>query len=118
MHRAHASGGSTIHLAPGQRRRVTFTIGTRLAQYTLSIRYSNGSTGETELLRVELDGATIGSFRAQDTGDDDSVGWDVFVSDRAGESSIGPGAHTIVVQSLEGDGCIEIDLVAVTPVER
>src|SRR5215208_1025348 len=70
MRRLNASGGSTIHLAPGQRRRLTFTTSAPAAEYALMVRYSNDDPGDTETLRLELDGVSLGSFRAQDTGDD------------------------------------------------
>jgi hypothetical protein len=39
MQRSGASGGLTIHLAPGQRRRWTFTAGAQPAEYTFSVAY-------------------------------------------------------------------------------
>jgi hypothetical protein len=112
--RAHASGGLTIHLAPGQRRQWTFVAGAQEVRYTFSITYSNDNPGDTELLRVELDGAAVGSFHAQDTGDD-GEGWDIFVADLAGTLMLRPGNHTLVVESTGGDGCIEIDTVVLRP---
>jgi len=109
MHRSRASGGVTIHLAPGQRRRWTFDVA-QAADYAVSITYANDNPGETETLRVELDGAALGSIRAQDTGDD-GAGWEIFVADPAGSSRLVPGPHTLVVESTGGDGCIEIDFV-------
>jgi hypothetical protein len=111
-HRMHASGGLTIHLAPGQRRQWTFTTGAEATRYGVSVMYSNDNPGDTELLNVELDGERIGSFRAQDTGDD-GEGWEIFVRDRAGTSMLRSGNHRLVVESTGGDGCIEIDLVIV-----
>jgi hypothetical protein len=114
VHRSHASGGFTIHLAPGQRRLWTFVVGAHPAEYVLSVTYSNDNPGDTEILRVELDGQTVGSFRAQDTGDD-GEGWNIFVADRAGASMLRAGTHTLLVESTGGDGCVEIDLVSLSP---
>ena len=114
MQRPHASGGLTIHLAPGQRRQWRFVTGTQMVQYAVSVTYSNDNPGDTEMLHVELDGVAVGSFQAQDTGDD-GEGWNIFVADRAGESMLRPGTHTLVVESRGGDGCIEIDLVVLRP---
>ena len=46
MERTSASGGVTIHLAPGQRRAWTFTIPGPGAEYRVMVRYSNDETGE------------------------------------------------------------------------
>jgi hypothetical protein len=108
--RSRASGGLTIHLAPGQRRQWTFATAAQQAHYVVSVAYSNDNPGDTEVLRVELDGEPIGTIRAQDTGDD-GEGWEIFVADRAGASTLRPGNHRLVVESSGGDGCIEIDLV-------
>jgi hypothetical protein len=112
--RSRASGGLTIHLAPGQRRQWTFATGAQQAQYVVSVAYSNDNPGDTEVLRVELDGEPIGTIRAQDTGDD-GAGWEIFVADRAGASTLHPGTHRLVVESSGGDGCIEIDRVLLKP---
>ena len=113
-HRAHASGGLTIHLAPGQRRLWTVTASRDVASYALFVTYSNDNPGESELLRVEVDGRLIGTFRAQDTGDD-GAGWEIFVNDLAGSSALPGVGHTISVESSGGDGCIEIDKVTLKP---
>lgn len=112
MHRSRASGGMTIHLAPGQRRLWNFRIGAPAAEYAVSVTYSNDNPGDSETLRVELDGAAIGSFRAQDTGDF-GEGWEIFFADTVGVFALGPGTHSLVVESTGGDGCVEIDLVTV-----
>jgi hypothetical protein len=113
-HRSHASGSLTIHLAPGQRRRWTFEVVAQPATYALLVTYSNDNPGETEVLGVEVDGESIGTLRAQDTGDD-GEGWNVFVADRAGVSVLRAGRHTVTVESTGGDGCIEIDMVTLRP---
>jgi hypothetical protein len=113
-HRAHASGALTIHLAPGQRRLWTVTAARGAASYAVFVTYSNDNPGETELLRVEVDGRLVGKFRAQDTGDD-GAGWEIFVDDLAGSSALPGVAHTISVESSGGDGCIEIDKVTLKP---
>jgi hypothetical protein len=113
MHRSRASGALTIHLAPGQRRRWTFKVA-QPSQYAVLVIYSNDNPGESEVLRVEVDGEAIGAFHAQDTGDD-GEGWNVFVADLAGAPMLGAGFHTVTVESSGGDGCIEIDLITLRP---
>jgi len=114
MERTAASGGITIHLAPGEHRQWRFTtVGSR-TDYIISVRYSNDELTDSEVLRAAVDGVTIGAFRAQDTGDD-GAGWNAFVSDRVGRAPFEPGVHTLDLESSGGDGCIEIDLVALVP---
>lgn len=114
FHRSLASGALTVHLAPGQRRHWTFKGAGQPANYAILVTSSNDSPGDTEVLRVEVDGEAIGTVRAQDTGDD-GEGWNVFVADPAGTLMLRPGTHTVTVQSTGGDGCIEIDLITLRP---
>ena len=114
MERTSASGGLTIHLAPGQRREWTFKVLAPSSDYAVVIRYSNDETGESETIRTTVDGRAIGSFRAQDTGDD-GAGWEAFVTGRAGAADLGPGEHVLAIESSGGDGCIEIDVVSLMP---
>ncbi len=114
LHRSRASGTLTIHLAPGQRRRWTFEVVAQPSTYAILVRYSNDNPGETEVLRVEVDGEIIGTLRAEDTGDD-GEGWNVFVADTAGVSMLRAGTHTVTVESTGGDGCIEIDMITLRP---
>ena len=111
MRRTSASGGLTIHLAPGQRREWTFSVPGPAADYRVMVSYANDETGDAETLTIGIDGLAIGALRAQDTGDD-GAGWNVFVSDRAGEVRLAPGGHLLAVESSGGDGCIEIDAVS------
>ena len=117
MQRTSASGGLTIHLAPGQRRGWTFSVPSPGADYRVMVRYANDETGDGETLTIAIDGLAIGVLRAQDTGDD-GAGWNVFVSDRAGGVRLAPGAHLIAVESSGGDGCIEVDAVSLVPTEN
>jgi hypothetical protein len=117
MQRSAASGGVTVHLAPGQRREWLFKVLGPGSRYAVLVRYSNDETGESETLRATLDGAALGSFRAQDTGDD-GAGWNTFVADRAGARDLTPGEHVLALESAGGDGCIEIDLVTLEPETR
>jgi hypothetical protein len=114
MERPAASGGVTIHLAPGQRREWTFSVLDPGADYLVMVRYSNDEIGDSETLLISIDGRAIGSFHAQDTGDD-GAGWNAFVSDRAGAAALTPGRHLLAVESSGGDGCIEIDAVSLVP---
>lgn len=115
--RSRASGALTVHLAPGQRRHWTFKVAAQPANYAILVTYSNDNPGDTEVLRVEVDGEAIGTVRAQDTGDD-GEGWNVFVADPAGALVLRPGTHTVTVQSTGGDGCIEIDMITLRPAGR
>ena len=46
----------------------------------------------------------------------DSVeGWNLFVTDPAGTSTLGPGNHTLTLDVTGGDGCVEIDVVTLKP---
>ena len=112
--RSRASGGSTIHLAPGQRRQWTFNSAVQSSRYAIFVTYSNDNPGDTEELRVEIDGQPIGAFHAQDTGDD-GEGWNLFVADRAGASMLHAGTHVLTLESIGGDGCIEIDVLTLRP---
>ena len=113
MQRAQASGGRTIHLAPGERRRWTFTTGAQEARYALLVTCSNDNDGESEILTATIDDTLIGSLEARDTGDN-GVGWEGFVTDRLGGFSLRAGTHTLMLESRGGDGCAEIDLLTVT----
>jgi hypothetical protein len=112
--RSRASGGQTIHLAPGERRVWTFAVNVPQAHYALSVTYSNGKEGENEVITVTLDGTLVSSFRNRDSGDA-VEGWNVFVTDPAGTSALPSGRHTLVVESSGGDGCVEIDFVTLNP---
>ena len=106
MPRPQASGGITIHLAPGEHRQWTFAIAASQAQYAVEVTYSNDNIGNTETLSLSLDGVPVGAFEARDTGDD-GEGWNVFVTNPAG--------HSLVIRSSGGDGCVEIDKVTLKP---
>jgi hypothetical protein len=114
VQRARASGEQTIHLGPGERRRWTFAAGAEQVQYALSVTYSNGKEGENEHLAVTVDGATVSSFEDRDSGDS-IEGWDVFVTDPAGTSTLRGGNHTLVLEVSGGDGCVEIDHITLRP---
>jgi hypothetical protein len=112
MERSSASGGLTVHLAPGERREWSFSVLDPSSEYLVTVRYSNDETGVSEMVRTTIDGVLVGSFRALDTGDD-GAGWNAFVIARLGTAALSPGQHTLAVESSEGDGCIEIDVVTV-----
>jgi hypothetical protein len=108
--RSRASGGQTVHLGPGEHRLWTFGVGAVQAQYALAVTYSNGKEGPNEIIHVAVDGRPVISFQDRDSGD--SVeGWNVFVTDPAGTSILGPGSHTLTLEVSGGDGCVEIDVV-------
>jgi len=114
VQRSRASGGQTIHLAPGERRAWTFSINAASATYALSLTYANGREGPNEFIKVMVDGTTVREFRNRDSGDA-IEGWNTFVTDPAGTSALGSGSHTLVIESSGGDGCVEIDFVTLSP---
>jgi hypothetical protein len=44
-------------------------------------------------------------------------GWNLFVTDSAGASTLGFGMHALVLESTGGDGCVEIDRVTLNPID-
>jgi hypothetical protein len=114
MTRTSASGGLTIHLSPGQRREWAITLPATPADYAVVVRYGNDETAGSETLTAMVDGAMLGSFHARDTGDN-GVGWETFVTDRAGVARALAGRHVLTLESSGGDGCIEIDLITLQP---
>jgi hypothetical protein len=114
--RSRASGGLTVHLGPGEHRLWTFDVRATQVRFAFSISYSNGKEGENEVLNVTVDGRTVSSFQNRDSGD--SVdGWDEFVTDPAGTTTLGPGSHTLRLEVSGGDGCVEIDVATLSPVQ-
>jgi hypothetical protein len=112
--RSRASGGLTVHLGPGERRVWTFTVRAGVTSYAFAITYSNGQEGPNEMLHLAVDGTAVASFRNRDSGD--SVeGWNLFVTDPAGRSALGTGSHTLTLDVTGGDGCVEIDVVTLSP---
>jgi len=114
MQRSRASGGLTVHLAPGEFRQWTVVVDAAQAQYAVAVTYSNDNVGNTETLSILIDGTLFGALEARDTGDD-GEGWNAFVTDFAGRVPLARGTHTIAIRSNGGDGCVEIDKVTLTP---
>jgi hypothetical protein len=112
--RSRASGGQTVHLAPGERRSWTFAIRATQTQYALAITYGNGQEGPNEIMHVGVDGHAVASFQNRDSGDA-VEGWNLFVTDPAGTSMLESGLHTLTIETTGGDGCVEIDFVTVSP---
>ena len=112
--RSRASGGLTVHLAPGEHRVWTFDVGSEV-RFTVAIAYSNGKEGENETLSVAVDGRALSSFQNRDSGDA-VEGWNEFVTDPAGTVTLGPGRHTLRLESSGGDGCVEIDVATLSAV--
>ena len=115
--RSRASGGQTLHLGPGERRRWTFGVRAGEGRYALSVTYSNGKEGENERLTFSVDGAIVSSFQDRDSGDA-TEGWNLFVTDPVGTFALQDGAHTLVIDVAGGDGCVEIDRVTLDPVSQ
>ena len=114
--RSRASGGQTVHVGPGEHRLWTFDIRAVRVPYALSVTYSNGKEGPNEVLSVTVDGTPVSSFQNRDSGDS-IEGWNVFVIDPAGTSTLGPGRHALTLEVNGGDGCVEIDVVTLRPGE-
>jgi hypothetical protein len=114
VQRSRASGGQTVHLGPGERRLWTFDVRAAPARYALSVTYANGKEGPNEVISVTVDGTAVRSFQNRDSGDS-IEGWNLFVTDPAGVSTLGPGSHTIALEVSGGDGCVEVDVVTVSP---
>jgi hypothetical protein len=114
VQRSRASDGRTVHLGPGERRLWTFDVRAASAHYALSVTYANGKEGPNEMISVTVDGTRVRSFQNRDSGD--SVeGWNLFVTDPAGASTLGPGSHTVALEVSGGDGCVEVDVVTLSP---
>ncbi len=116
IQRSHASGGLTVHLGPGEHRLWTFDVRAAQAQYMVSVSYANGKEGENEVLHVIVDGTLVSAFQNRDSGDSID-GWNEFVTDRAGTITLGPGSHTLMLESSGGDGCVEIDVATLSPMQ-
>jgi len=114
IQRSRASGGQTVHLAPGERRLWTFDVRAARADYLLSVTYANGKEGPNEVLSVTVDGTVVRSFENRDSGDS-IEGWNLFVTDPAGRSTLGRGSHTLTLEVNGGDGCVEVDFVTLSP---
>ena len=109
MSRANASGGKTVWLHAGEARILSFEL-PAAAPYPVAVRYSNDNFGPLERIDVSLDGAAIGGFDAQDTGDF-GLGWDVFAeADAIGSAQLTAGRHELRLTVSGGDGNgVEID---------
>ncbi len=112
--RSRASLGRTLHLGPGESRRWMFAMPGASATFTVSISYANGQEGENEMLTVTLDGVRISRFRNRDSGDA-IEGWNTFITDPAGRSTIATGTHVLAIDVEGGDGCVEIDRIEIRP---
>jgi len=112
--RVRASGGMTVHLAPGERLSWVFDARGSQTPYELAVTYANGREGANETLHVSLDGVSLRTFVDRDSGDA-VEGWETFVTDPAGSASLAPGSHTVTIESEGGDGCVEIDFLRVAP---
>jgi dihydropyrimidinase len=76
-------------------------------------------TAEADLSKADysvftVDGTPVSSFQNRDSGDS-TEGWNLFVTDPAGTTTLGPGSHTLTLDVNGGDGCVEIDVVTLRP---
>jgi hypothetical protein len=113
LQRSRATGGQTLHLAPGEQRRWTFTTAAAEARYAIAVHYSNSRWGDREVLTVEVDRTRVGSFQVRDTGDE-TEGWNTFGAEAAGAVTLRSGSHVLTIESSGGDGCVELDVVTVS----
>ena len=109
LNRSKASGGRTVHLAPGERREWSLPNAVLTGVYAMSITYSNGGFANRETLTVLVDHTTASVLDTRDTGEDDEGGWNHFVTDAIGTASFDRMRRVLSVASDGGDGCIEID---------
>ncbi|HVD91092.1 MAG TPA: hypothetical protein VNC21_02375, partial [Vicinamibacterales bacterium] len=114
MQRSRASGGQTVHLGPRERRLWTFDVRAVQVKYALAVTYANGKEGPNEIIDVTVDGMPVRSFENRDSGDA-IEGWDLFVTDPAGTSTLAYGRHTLTLEVSGGDGCVEVDVVTLSP---
>jgi hypothetical protein len=112
--RSRASGGRTVHLAPGEERIWAVAVPSAPTTYSISVIYANGQEGPNEMLTVGADGGVAASQLNRDSGDA-VEGWNTFISDLFGVATLGSGNHTVFIQSRGGDGCVEIDRIVLTP---
>jgi hypothetical protein len=112
--RSRASGGRTIHLAPGEERIWAIPVSAAPAVYSIAVIYANGQEGPNETLTVGADSAVVASKLNRDSGDA-VEGWNTFISDLFGVATLGGGIHTVFIRSAGGDGCVEIDRIVLTP---
>ena len=111
--RSRASGGRTVHLAPGEERIWAIPVAAATS-YSVSVIYANGQEGPNEILTLGADGVVVASQLNRDSGDA-IEGWNTFISDPFGVATLGGGIHTVFIQSRGGDGCVEIDRIVLTP---
>ena len=112
--RSRASAGRTLHLGPGEIRSWAFAMPGAPAVFSVALIYANGQEGENEMLTVMLDGVRISRFRNRDSGDA-IEGWNTFITDSAGRSTITTGTHSLTLDVEGGDGCVEIDRIEIRP---
>ena len=112
--RSRASGGRTVHLAPGEERIWAIPVASAPTTYSISVIYANGQEGPNEILTLGADGVVVASKLNRDSGDA-IEGWNTFISDPFGVATLGGGIHTVFIQSRGGDGCVEIDRIVLTP---
>jgi hypothetical protein len=117
MTRSNASGGRTVHLAPGERRAWSIPDPSVVGGYAISITYSNGRWGAREIMTMLVDASTAGVWEARETGEDDEGGWNRFVTDPVANVRFDRVTHVLTVVSEGGDGCIEIDKVTLERVD-
>ena len=111
--RTNASNQLAVQLDAGEQRLFSFT--TEAANtHNVLVRYSNDNFGPLETIAVEIDGISIGSFEAQDTGDF-GLGWNEFLFGSPNSPiHLEAGPHDLVLTVSGGDGFgVEIDQIVI-----
>ena len=111
--RSRASGGLTLHLAPGERHQWMFGGNLEPGRYAVAVTYANGQEGPNELMTLSIDGVAVRSWMNRDSGDA-IEGWNLFITDSGGVATLGFGTHVLALESSGGDGCVEIDRLTLT----
>lgn len=114
--RSRASGGRTLHLGPGERHQWLFPLSTPPTRYAVAVTYANGEEGDNELMTLSLDGAMVRSWMNRNSGDA-VEGWNLFITDSAGASTLSFGTHSLALEITGGDGCVEIDRITLTALD-
>jgi hypothetical protein len=84
------------------------------ARFAIAVTYANGKEGPNEVMSFTVDGTPVRSFENRDSGDS-IEGWNLFVTDPAGSSTLGRGSHSLMLEVYGGDGCVEVDVVTLSP---
>ena len=112
MSRSNAYNQSTLWLHSNESRNYTFQL-SQASRFNIKIRYGNDNFGETERIKVFIDGVSVGEIESRDTGNECSevaCGWNEFYEDMLENIGIESGEHDLTLTISGGDEYgIEID---------